>query len=53
VDVEPAAPAAPATPAMASAATAGDDPVLDSVVAQFEMLQKDIVRRRETAADCN
>jgi len=47
VGVEAAAPVTPSAPA------SGDDPVLDSVVAQFEMLQKDIVRRRETAADCS
>lgn len=47
IEVEAAAPAT--TPAPAPS----DDPVLESVVAQFEMLQKDIVRRRETAADCS
>jgi len=51
VDVNKAAP--PAAPATVSASAAGPDPVLESVAAQFEMLQKDVVRRRETTADCN
>ena len=39
-------------PASASQASAGDA-VLDSVMAQFQMLQKDRVRRREEAAESN
>jgi chromosome segregation ATPase len=39
-------PSEPAASAAALAAVAGCDPVLDSVVAQFEMLQKDVARRQ-------
>lgn len=35
-----------------TAAAAPDDPVLDSVMAQFEMLQKDLARRRRNSCDC-
>jgi hypothetical protein len=37
----------------ASASSAEGDPVLGSVMAQFEMLQKDIVRRRKNSAKGN
>lgn len=44
---EPAAPAS--APAPESPSAAADDAVLDSVMAQFEMLQKDLARRRKGA----
>ena len=41
-----AAPAGVPTPAPAAAAVGSADPVLDSVMAQFALLQKDVARRR-------
>ncbi len=46
----PPAPSEPHESAASSSGGAGD-PVLDSVMAQFEMLQKDIVRRRRAGAE--
>jgi hypothetical protein len=43
----PAAPVAePPREAVSAAAPVGGDPMLESVMAQFDMLQKDIARRR-------
>jgi len=39
---------APVAAPVAQAAPAGGDPILESVMAQFDMLQKDIARRRST-----
>lgn len=44
-----AASAAPAALAAPEAPAAAGDPVLDSVVAQFEMLQKDLAQRRRSS----
>lgn len=47
-DIEPSSLAPhPAPPGSAAIIEEDGDPVLDSVMAQFEMLQKDIVRRRQ------
>lgn len=50
---QPAVEVQAAAPATAPAPVPNDDPVLESVAAQFEMLQKDVARRRGTTADCH
>jgi len=40
-----------AAPAPAAGPTADPDPLLNSVMAQFQMLQKDLARRRKSAVD--